>query len=488
MKLTDLVAAPKPDLYPLLTRLIPIFYRAWTEVFPEISITVCLLDWDETEECLEPFTDSESYPRLSIVRVEPNPDLEIEHQQWLLTVLAPGLVPITEHQEAILLTDLDKLPLRADYYQRPLDSLRGEQILTYRTNSIGQKEMFTSYHASSGSTWQRVTGVSDFESCSQVIEAIISEGGAIDQRITRRLLFRLIREEQGWVRLTDAETGFCRLDRQVVSQSIGDLRRKGDFTDLSLSRRQLNGDALLNCLYRSPRPESTLPKCPRSIEKDPSSPVRLYDRIYIINLETRTDRYRHMKGELDRLELNNYQFFPAVKPTREEVEQWHPKFCQYMSGRLGNRFAAYQIGALGCLMSHLAIMREALEKGYERILILEDDTKFARTIEELRDHLPEIGNAFDMLYLTVNNYRIANRLTEHFFRVRKGLTTSAYIITRKLMEEVVKQLLNYPKEIDVFYTEKIQPAYRCLVHKPYITGQIASRSDIMQRHVNYRLK
>ena len=44
------------------------------------------------------------------------------------------------------------------------------------------------------------------------------------------------------------------------------------------------------------------------------------------------------------------------------------------------------IGARGCFLSHLAVLREACEQGFERILILEDDVNFVEDfIVRMRD-------------------------------------------------------------------------------------------------------
>lgn len=85
-----------------------------------------------------------------------------------------------------------------------------------------------------------------------------------------------------------------------------------------------------------------------------------FDQIYVINLPHRKDRRREMELELARIgiDLPNSKvwFYPAVRP--DEASGFP------------------SIGARGCFLSHLGILKDAEARGLKRILILEDDTNF----------------------------------------------------------------------------------------------------------------
>lgn len=95
-----------------------------------------------------------------------------------------------------------------------------------------------------------------------------------------------------------------------------------------------------------------------------SSPTRfdknllrtLFERIYVINLPEREDRRREMMVQLKRIGLADdplVEFFPAVRPPdRGEFES---------------------VGARGCFLSHLGVLKDAEARGLRSILILEDD-------------------------------------------------------------------------------------------------------------------
>lgn len=101
----------------------------------------------------------------------------------------------------------------------------------------------------------------------------------------------------------------------------------------------------------------------------------LFDRVYVINLAERTDRRREMEAQLALVGLEDdplVHFYPAVRPADK-----------------GN---FRSIGELGCFMSHLGILKDAVANGHQSILILEDDADWtpaalARNarLEALRD-------------------------------------------------------------------------------------------------------
>ena len=84
------------------------------------------------------------------------------------------------------------------------------------------------------------------------------------------------------------------------------------------------------------------------------------DAIYVINLEHRTDRRAEVEQQLARIGLDfdhpKVRLFPAV--------------CPQDCGEFPN------IGSRGCFLSHLNILKDAYEREYECIFILEDDADF----------------------------------------------------------------------------------------------------------------
>jgi len=104
-------------------------------------------------------------------------------------------------------------------------------------------------------------------------------------------------------------------------------------------------------------------------------PLAHYDRVYIINLQERTDRKAALQSQLDRLKspagphVKNIEWFPAIN-----------------AAKLGLKAGTARTGAVGCWLSHYLIMQDAMQHGYHRILILEDDAVFHPAFNELLDY------------------------------------------------------------------------------------------------------
>ncbi len=85
-----------------------------------------------------------------------------------------------------------------------------------------------------------------------------------------------------------------------------------------------------------------------------------FDRVVIINLAERTDRRREVTREIERIGGFDRRigFFDAIRPP--------------------DRGPFRSVGARGCFMSQLGVLREARDAGVQSLLILEDDVDFAR--------------------------------------------------------------------------------------------------------------
>jgi GR25 family glycosyltransferase involved in LPS biosynthesis len=103
-------------------------------------------------------------------------------------------------------------------------------------------------------------------------------------------------------------------------------------------------------------------------EQTNSALMRVIDGLYIVNLESRPDRRRDMEAELTRIGLQ-----PA------------PPFVTFFRAIRPDAAGAFpSIGARGCFLSQLGVLREARSRGQGVILLLEDDAVFTA---EGRAHL-----------------------------------------------------------------------------------------------------
>ena len=112
--------------------------------------------------------------------------------------------------------------------------------------------------------------------------------------------------------------------------------------------------------------------------------LEYFDRIAIIHLKNRTDRYRALVGELRRL----------------DIEITHPKVCIPDAPMPPDANGFVNKGVYGSFLSHLDILKTAQRDGIESVWVLEDDAifshRFVRKQQELVRFLSQ--NRWDICY------------------------------------------------------------------------------------------
>lgn len=223
------------------------------------------------------------------------------------------------------------------------------------------------------------------------------------------------------------------------------------------------------------------------------------DKVFIINLKERKDRKDSIIKELQRVKIDDYEFFNAIRPKPEDINKWNPLFIKDIPAwfkRLNKDNMKYRLGALGCLLSHVNVIRISKERGYKHVMILEDDTKFRLEnqesffdkIKSLQAEINRLVNIYGILYLVGNHLPNSfKQVSPNIINTRYTFTTGSYIISEKGMDYVLSNINNYDREIDVFYAEQLQQKIPCFCIYPHIAGQSESYSDIAQINVNYRL-
>jgi len=216
------------------------------------------------------------------------------------------------------------------------------------------------------------------------------------------------------------------------------------------------------------------------------------DKIFVINLEYRTDRKEQILNELKKVNALNVEIFSAIRPQKDLISKWNKNFLDPIPSWYNGDATSYRIGALGCLLSHLTIMKKAIKENLDNILILEDDTIFLEdlTIEKITNRYNKFLDKVDygIFYLAGNTAKSGiKHIIKEVYLTYGTLTTGSYIISRKCMEYIVNNIIGYPKEIDKYFMEEIQNKFSCFICIPNITRQRPSYSDIINQNTDYDL-
>jgi len=188
-----------------------------------------------------------------------------------------------------------------------------------------------------------------------------------------------------------------------------------------------------------------------------------FEHSYYINLDHRKDR-----NEQSLIEFNKV----GISATRFEAYKYETGLQNIMNA-----------GNLGCLKSHLTLLKYAKSNGFKQVEIFEDDIEFSDDFtEKIKLDLPD----FDMLYLGGSDkYEVAEPINEYVSRLSGTLCTHAYIVRENVYDLLISELEKFSAPIDVIYSQ-VQSKINCIGYRPKIAFQRESFSDILGKRIKYK--
>jgi glycosyl transferase family 25 len=204
---------------------------------------------------------------------------------------------------------------------------------------------------------------------------------------------------------------------------------------------------------------------------------KTFDHIYVITLKRATDRHEHTRKELEGL---SYElFFGKDKQTFFIEELKRTGIYNESIAKLNHRYGKGMTGGqIGCSWSHAEVYKDAIEKGYQKVLILEDDIVIdKKAAENFNDIISILPANWELLYLG-----FAEREKEP---VTAPLKKTFYHLLRKfgglkLSHNTIGRL--YPKKI----SEHVYAAgYHDCTHAYAITQAAAKKLLALQQPISF---
>lgn len=164
-----------------------------------------------------------------------------------------------------------------------------------------------------------------------------------------------------------------------------------------------------------------------------------FDKVFYINLKRDKERNENILNQFRLFNITNYERFEAVECTEIPDKSLWRNFLEDDD--------KYVKGSIGCRDSNLGIIRLAKERGYKRILILEDDIIIVQDPSEIMKINEGAIDTADMFYFggsIETNFR--GQVVESF----------AYAVKEKLFDDILNIAIPSGMEIDNFYAKIIQ--------------------------------
>lgn len=213
---------------------------------------------------------------------------------------------------------------------------------------------------------------------------------------------------------------------------------------------------------------------------------RFFERVFVINLTHRTDRWLRMAEGLKQIAIAGERF-DAVSAEGLQGDQPSAELRAFLMRVDGpNKHAEHKLRATwACMRSHLAIIQMARDSSWPYVMILEDDCEFeaytpavlARVSKQLQ------GKTWGMLLLggTLKKGGQKRAVSSNLSKVTRVRLAHAYVVHSSLYERILKEAPESALPLDWYYSEVLQHSAEVLMVRPTLAQQrLQDISDIEQ--------
>lgn len=182
----------------------------------------------------------------------------------------------------------------------------------------------------------------------------------------------------------------------------------------------------------------------------------IFDRIVVINLDSRPDRLEAFDEQAKKFGIK-YERFPAVIANPPSLP---PTWA--------------------CKESHKRVIKKALQDKVKRLFVFEDDALFdAKFDTKFVQFYKELPEDWDMLYLGA--WHLSSKpYKKGIVQMVKSYSAHAYGINEHYLQEAFLQVY-VPKPIDIALSLK-HPNIKAYCAKPALVGQTPGYSDIEKEY------
>ncbi len=207
----------------------------------------------------------------------------------------------------------------------------------------------------------------------------------------------------------------------------------------------------------------------------------LIDKVYIINLERRSDRKNKILTELAKVGITNYEFINGIDGKNPNIYEMYKKLKYEKKSKIKTA------GHLGCLLSHVKALTKAYNDGFSQSLIIEDDIFFKNNnfIDELKNL---VMCPWKIIFLGAPIIEKKIFLNKWAY-CKKFPGTYGYIIKRELIHKTLNLIKKMNNCIDLIFMKSLQKSNYCFVLNDFVLTEIddtdtSKKKQIFQKLIN----
>ncbi|HEX5732696.1 MAG TPA: glycosyltransferase family 25 protein [Blastocatellia bacterium] len=187
-----------------------------------------------------------------------------------------------------------------------------------------------------------------------------------------------------------------------------------------------------------------------------------------MNLDRRPERWARMKERFAKHNITGVVRFSAVDGERLVL----PPGWQASAG------------AYGCLQTNIAIVKEAAERGWPEVLILEDDVIFDDNLEtKFPEFISQAPADWDMLFFGCMHRREPVRVCDNVLKLSYATSTYAYAV-RETVYSAFAELHSASRQPIDANNRLLQERFNCYSFSPHLAWVEGGHSDTHGRPIN----
>jgi GR25 family glycosyltransferase involved in LPS biosynthesis len=190
---------------------------------------------------------------------------------------------------------------------------------------------------------------------------------------------------------------------------------------------------------------------------------------YIINLDSRKDRWEKMESQLKQQKENlNIERFSAIRPSWSNLDHYISRMEKDFLLKIMTGHISHGLGTIGVFESQYALWEKCANEN-RPIMIFEDDVTFQtlEVQEELNLILNEINHNFDMICFFPN--MVVTNITHQFnhcIRTRRPIFGAyAYYLHPDFAQKTLPKLKSFIRPFDI----QVKDIYTGTNHKCYLS-------------------
>jgi len=192
----------------------------------------------------------------------------------------------------------------------------------------------------------------------------------------------------------------------------------------------------------------------------------IIDRIFVINLKSRTDRLKNIKVLINQLELdkNKIEIFEAVVgkdiPNEEINKILSISSLDTLYNQPSNHKDIRTKGGIGCYLSHYKIWEKMINQNLDNIIIIEDDIITDADAAEFNAYINSIPNDYDIgilswfkLWFDLLNNPNKNIIINKYWNQYDSINVfsgAGYLVSKKGAQKLIKNAFPICYQVDAY--------------------------------------